>query len=104
MIEYVSSTLDAVELANDIVFDSMVERLPVVVFINDLDFNRLENRNEVDSITTSKAVKIADLQKKKVIFCNYSTSDFPILEQLEEDWDTQVGGDAVYVTVPLFLF
>ena len=104
MIEFTASTLDAVELANDIAFDPQIEYLPILVFIDELDYHRLDRCDDVDHISTNEPIKITDLIKKKVVFCSYNRKDEYLLEKLEADWSGYINGDVVRVTVPLFLF
>jgi len=103
MDEYLADSLDLVEIANGVVEEVYFEFTPILAFIKDRDYHRLENEDKVDFISTDKAVNLADLSKKKVVFCLYKTQEVGILDGLADDWTHYTGGYVVTVGVPLFL-
>ena len=103
MDEYVADSLDLVEIANDIAEDGFFESYPILAFIKDRDYHRLENEDKVDLISTSKEVKLEDLAQKKVVFCLYKLDEDVILDSLADDWINFTDGEVIKVEVPLFL-
>lgn len=93
----ISCSKKATEVAKDVLLSNKKLKKPVLVFVERDDWERIEEREEVDTVNEAEGGDLERFKDKRAVFCWYEEDEAPMMQELGDFWRRFVGGDVVRV-------
>ena len=100
----ISCSKTATEVAKDVLLSNKKLKRPVLVFIEREVWERIEGRDEVDSVNEADGGDLERFKGKEVVFCWFESDEREMLKELSKYWKGVLDGDSVrVVAMPGFI-